>query len=101
MQKNIYLPQIELTMENVEIVKWLVKEGDFVQPEQNILEVETQKALNEIPAGEKGYLRKCCVNLGESVRANALLCILTDTADESYEEPRTISNSKQKQFQQK
>ena len=93
MQKNIYLPQLEINMEDVEIIKWLVKEGDFVHPEQNILEVETQKALNEIPSGETGYLRKCFAKVGDVIGENALICILTDSMNESFEEPQPASIS--------
>ena len=33
-----------------EIVKWLVKEGDTVTADQNIVQVETDKAVVDLPA---------------------------------------------------
>jgi pyruvate dehydrogenase E2 component (dihydrolipoamide acetyltransferase) len=82
MQREVLLPQVELTMESVLISKWLVRAGDRVSAEQPLLEVETQKATSEVPSPAAGYVRQLCVEEGQSVGEKALLCILTDTADE-------------------
>lgn len=82
MHKNILLPQLALTMESVEVIGWLVKVGDRLNAGQPILEVESQKSVLEVPCPEPGYMRKFCVNKGETIGEKALLCIVTDTADE-------------------
>ncbi len=82
MQRQVLLPQIELTMESVLIAKWLVRTGDCVIAQQKLVEVETQKATTEVPSPVAGYVRKLCVAEGQNVGERALLCILTDTADE-------------------
>src|SRR5262245_5260526 len=82
MQRDVYLPQVELTMESVLITKWLVGAGDRVAAQQALVEVETQKATTEVPSPAAGYVRKLCVEEGQAVGEKALLCILTDTADE-------------------
>src|SRR5712691_2401689 len=87
MQKNILLPQVELEMESVAVVKVCVREGELVDAEKPIIEVETQKATTEVPASEKGYVRKLFVKEGDTIGKEALLCILTDTADEAFTEP--------------
>ncbi|MEX0643133.1 MAG: dihydrolipoamide acetyltransferase family protein [Pirellulales bacterium] len=84
MQREVLLPQVELTMESALVAKWLVRPGDQVRAEQPILEVETQKATSEIPSPAAGYVRQLCVEEGQSVGEKALLCILTDTADEPF-----------------
>ena len=86
MQKNILLPQLELTMDSVLVVNWLVKVGDQVNDEQPILEVESQKGIMEVPAQEAGYVRKLCVKPGDTISEKALLCLITPTADEAFEE---------------
>ncbi len=85
MQTNVLLPQVELTTESATIAKWLVAEGDHVRAEQPLLEVETQKATSDVPSPAAGFVRQLCVKEGDPVSANALLCILTDAADEPLE----------------
>src|ERR1051326_4473234 len=82
MQKNVLLPQVEVTMESVQVVGWLVKVGDQVKADQPILEVESQKGVVEVPSPEAGIVRKLCVNKGDTIGEKALLCVLTDTAEE-------------------
>ncbi|MBI4027657.1 MAG: 2-oxo acid dehydrogenase subunit E2 [Verrucomicrobia bacterium] len=93
MQKNIHLPQVELNMESITVVRWLVKEGDHVAAEQPILEIETQKAVAEAPSSDAGYVRKLCVKEGDTIGEKALLCILTDTKDESFEDVAALLRS--------
>jgi pyruvate dehydrogenase E2 component (dihydrolipoamide acetyltransferase) len=69
-------------MESVLISKWLVRVGDCVTTNQPILEVETQKATSEVYAPESGYVRRICVEEGQTVSEKSLLCILTNSADE-------------------
>src|SRR3712207_6043647 len=88
MQKNIYLPNVELNMESVAVTDWLVAVGDYIEAEQPILEVETQKASIEVPSPESGYVRELYVSAGDSIGEKALLCVLTDTADEPFADPR-------------
>jgi pyruvate dehydrogenase E2 component (dihydrolipoamide acetyltransferase) len=68
--------------------------GDRVDAEQPLLEVETQKATSEVPAPTAGYVRQLCVSEGQTVDAKALVCVLTDTADEPLDAAAAaVSNS--------
>ncbi len=91
MQKNILLPQVELEMESVAVVKVCVREGELVDADKPIIEVETQKATTEVPASEAGYVRKLFVKEGDNIGKEALLCILTDTADEAFTIPTSAA----------
>lgn len=82
MRTDVVLPQVELTMESATIARWLVTVGDRVTAEQPLLEVETQKAVTEVPSPTSGYVRKLCAKEGETVGAKALLCVLTDNPEE-------------------
>ena len=44
------LPDLGEGLTEAEIVQWLVKEGDTIELNQPIVEVETEKALVEIPS---------------------------------------------------
>ncbi len=85
MRRDVLLPQVELTMESALIAKWLVRAGDYVKADQPLVEVETQKAVSEVPSPVAGFVRKLCVKEGETVNEKALLCILTDSAHESLD----------------
>jgi pyruvate dehydrogenase E2 component (dihydrolipoamide acetyltransferase) len=87
MRKLITLPQIELNMETAIVGRWLVNLGGLVAIEQPILEVETQKAVAQVPSSDAGYLRAQCVKAGDTIGKNAALCVLTDTPDEAFEMP--------------
>ena len=94
MQKAIFLPQLELSMENIAVTKWLVQPGERVRADQPILQVETEKAVTDVPCSDSGYLRKQCVKEGQVISGRALLCILTDSPDEPIaEEDRPVSPS--------
>lgn len=93
MQKNIYLPQVELDMESVTVVCWLVSVGDRVEIEQPILEIETQKAVMDVPSSDAGFVRQLCVAEGDEVPEKSLICVLTDTANEPLNEPASTSTA--------
>ena len=85
MQTNVLLPQVELTMESVQVAGWLVKAGDPVAAGQPIMEVETQKSVVEVPCPAAGYVRKLCVSKGDTVGEKALLCIVTPGPDDAFD----------------
>lgn len=59
-----------------EIVKWLIKEGDSVKAEQNILEVETAKAVVEITSPKNGVVKKIFFKVGEVVKTGEVVFLL-------------------------
>lgn len=55
---NIFLlPDIGEGLQEAEVIKWLVKEGDTVDEQQSLAEVETDKALTEIPSPRAGTIK--------------------------------------------
>ena len=44
------------SISEVEIAEWLVKDGDFVEKDQTIAEVESDKATLDLPAEESGVI---------------------------------------------
>jgi pyruvate dehydrogenase E2 component (dihydrolipoamide acetyltransferase) len=74
---NITMPALSPTMEEGNLAKWLVKEGDTVKSGDVIAEIETDKATMEVEAVDEGVVAKIVVPAGtEAVKVNALIAIL-------------------------
>jgi pyruvate dehydrogenase E2 component (dihydrolipoamide acetyltransferase) len=74
---NITMPALSPTMEEGNLSKWLVKEGDTVKSGDVIAEIETDKATMEVEAVDEGVVAKLVVAAGtEGVKVNALIAIL-------------------------
>ena len=56
MAREFLLPDIGEGLTEAEIVRWLVAEGDTVDLDQPIVEIETDKALMEIPTPFAGVV---------------------------------------------
>ncbi|MBC2773728.1 pyruvate dehydrogenase complex dihydrolipoamide acetyltransferase [Rhizobium sp. AQ_MP] len=74
---NITMPALSPTMEEGNLAKWLVKEGDKVKSGDVIAEIETDKATMEVEAVDEGVVAKLVVPAGtEAVKVNAVIAIL-------------------------
>jgi len=74
---NITMPALSPTMEEGNLAKWLVKEGDTVKSGDVIAEIETDKATMEVEAVDEGTVAKLVVPAGtQGVKVNSLIAIL-------------------------
>ncbi|RWB70044.1 MAG: biotin/lipoyl-binding protein, partial [Mesorhizobium sp.] len=81
---NITMPALSPTMEEGNLSKWLVKEGDKVSPGDVIAEIETDKATMEVEAVDEGTVAKLVVPAGtEGVKVNALIAILAGEGEDA------------------
>jgi pyruvate dehydrogenase E2 component (dihydrolipoamide acetyltransferase) len=80
---NITMPALSPTMEEGNLAKWLVKEGDKVAPGDVIAEIETDKATMEVEAVDEGVVAKIVVPAGtDAVKVNALIAILAEEGED-------------------
>jgi pyruvate dehydrogenase E2 component (dihydrolipoamide acetyltransferase) len=80
---NITMPALSPTMEEGNLSKWLVKEGDKVKSGDVIAEIETDKATMEVEAVDEGTVAKIVVPAGtEAVKVNALIAILAGEGED-------------------
>jgi pyruvate dehydrogenase E2 component (dihydrolipoamide acetyltransferase) len=81
---NITMPALSPTMEEGNLAKWLVKEGDKISPGDVIAEIETDKATMEVEAVDEGTVAKLVVPAGtEGVKVNALIAILAGEGEDA------------------
>lgn len=80
------LPDLGEGLTEGEIVKWLVKVGDLVEEGQSFVQVETDKAVIDIPSPRKGVVLKLGAAEGETVQVGRVIIIIGE-AGETVEAP--------------
>ncbi len=63
----------------VEIATWLVEDGDYVEKDQPIAEVDSDKATLELPAEESGIITLKAEE-GDAVAVGAVVCLIDTSA---------------------
>jgi pyruvate dehydrogenase E2 component (dihydrolipoamide acetyltransferase) len=69
-------PDIGEGLTEGEIVRWLVKEGDEIKEGQSLVEVETDKALAEIPSPRTGTILKILAKEKEIVKVGQVIVVI-------------------------
>ena len=67
------------SISEVEIAQWLVKDGDYVQKDQTIAEVDSDKATLDLPAEESGVI-SLKANEGDAVMVGEVVCLIDTSA---------------------
>ena len=67
------------SISEVEIAEWLVEDGDYVEKDQAIAEIDSDKATLELPAEESGTI-KIVVGDGETVAVGDVVCVIDTSA---------------------
>ena len=75
----------------VEIATWLVEDGDYVEKDQPIAEVDSDKATLELPAEESGIITLKAEE-GDAVEVGAVVCLI----DMNAAKPEGLNTQEQK-----
>ena len=73
------LPSPGESISEVEIAQWLVEDGEFVEKDQSIAEIDSDKATLELPAEESGTI-KIVVEEGVTAAVGDIVCIIDTSA---------------------
>jgi pyruvate dehydrogenase E2 component (dihydrolipoyllysine-residue acetyltransferase) len=84
---NFILPDLGEGITEAEIRKWLVKQGDVVEEHQPVVEIETDKAIVEVPSPKGGTILKIAREEGETIKVGEMLLIIGE-ASEKAETPQ-------------
>ena len=77
---DVVLPQMGLEVSEGTVTAVLVAVGDTVAEGDTVVEVETDKAIAEVPATEAGVISEVSVAVGDTVPVGAVLVRIGDTA---------------------
>jgi len=82
------MPKWGLSMKEGSILKWIKFHGENISKGEKILEIETEKVVNEMESPEDGKILKICANEGDIVPVGSLIavCGKEDTSDKEVEE---------------
>lgn len=83
MSYDFVLPDLGEGIAEAEIRKWLIKAGDTVSEHQPVVEVETDKAVVEVPAPRTGRVLSLMKAEGEVVRVGEALLTLALEGEEA------------------
>ena len=75
---EIRVPQLPESVSDATIAAWVIKEGDSVNEEENLLELETDKVVLEVPAPSTGVLTKIIAEEGATVYSGDVIGILEE-----------------------
>ncbi len=75
------LPDLGEGLEEAQLVQWLVQVGDTIQLNQPICQVETAKALVDIPSPYAGTVQALHAQPGDTVPVGAPLITIAATGD--------------------
>lgn len=80
MRTEVIMPQMGESVTEGTVTQWLKKIGDFVERDEPLFEITTDKVDAEIPCPVAGYLVECKVSPGETVEINAVVAIMDTEA---------------------
>lgn len=110
MSIEIKVPTLPESVTDATVAKWYKNVGDSIERDENLVDLETDKVMLEVPAPESGVIEKILVSEGDTVGADTLIAVITagavkqknaetaspaavETTTTAESEPATKSNS--------
>lgn len=89
MATDVKLPELGEGVTEGELVKWLVKPGDTVKPDQPVAEVMTDKATVEVPTPVGGVVKDLKFKVGDTIGVEKVLLTLDGASSTQTAAPKT------------
>jgi len=84
---EIKLPELGENIAQGTVSKILVKAGDSVKKGQNILELETDKAVLEVPSPQEGLVKEILIKAGQSVKVGQSVFVFDGKSSSAPAQP--------------
>ncbi|MGC2237724.1 MAG: pyruvate dehydrogenase complex dihydrolipoamide acetyltransferase [Pyrinomonadaceae bacterium] len=82
MANKILMPKLSPTMEEGQISRWIKAEGDPIEANETIAEVDTDKATMEMTSLEPGTLLKIIVPAGDNAKLGQIIGIIGEKGED-------------------
>jgi len=90
MSTQVRVPALPESVADATVLAWYKQPGEQVRREENLVDLETDKVVLEVPAPAAGVLGEIKVAVGETVQADTLLALIeAGTAAEPASPPTT------------
>ena len=70
------LPDLGENIESGEVINVLVSEGDSLSEDQPVIELETDKAVIEVPSSVSGTVTKIMISKGDQAKVGQVLLVV-------------------------
>src|SRR6476659_4915230 len=80
MEVEVKVPQLSESVSEATLVSWRKKAGEAVKRDENLIDVETDKVVLELPAPADGVLARIVKNDGESVTSGDVIAVIDTDA---------------------
>ena len=84
-QFELILPKMGESVAEATITTWLKSEGDFIEAEESVVEVATDKVDSEVPSPVSGTLVKIISNVNDVAQVGAAIAIIETEGSEETE----------------
>ena len=95
MSEKILVPELGESITEATVSKWLKKEGDAVEADEPIVELETDKVNLEVPSPITGTLTNINSNDGSVVEVGALLGTVSVNGEKTVEKEKIDKSESQ------
>lgn len=82
MSIEIKVPQLPESVSDATLVAWHKKKGDTVERDENLVDLETDKVVLEVPAPAAGKIAEIKVKDGATVNAGDVIALLSEGDDD-------------------
>lgn len=77
---DIKVPTVGESISEVTLLKWLKKDGEYVERDEVIAELESEKATFEVNAEKSGIIKLASINEGDTIKIGDLLASIDESA---------------------
>jgi 2-oxoglutarate dehydrogenase E2 component (dihydrolipoamide succinyltransferase) len=96
MQVEVKVPQLSESVSEATLVAWRKKAGEPVKRDENLIDVETDKVVLELPSPVDGVLSKIVKKDGESVTSGEVIAVIDTDAKPSVVAPAAAEKKEAK-----
>ncbi len=85
---EVKLPEISENVDKGDVVKVLVSQGDAVAVDQSLVELETEKAVFEVPSTAAGVVSELRVKVGDTIKVGDVIARIETEARAAADAPK-------------
>lgn len=90
---DIKVPAVGESISEVTLLKWLKKDGEYVERDEVIAELESEKATFEVNAEKAGIIKLAAIKEGDSIKIGELLASIDESAVQPFSNGKSVEEN--------